>query len=86
MDAKTLTNRKTRRTTLTLEADVVVYVEERLASNKNLKEKNLINDLLRKGIKADESKSKKPVQIKPFKTKLASGMTLRKLEDMMREI
>lgn len=58
MDAKTLTNRKTRRTTLTLEADVVVYVEERLASNKNLKEKNLINDLLRKGIKADESKSK----------------------------
>ncbi len=86
MDSKTLSNRRTRRTTLTLEADVVDYVQERLAGDKTLKEKYLINDLLRKGIKADESRTKKPVTIKPFKTKLAQGMTLRKLEEIMREI
>ncbi len=86
MNTKTLVNRKTRRTTLTLEADVVDYVEQKLASDKRLKEKNLINDLLRKGIKVDESKTSKPFFIKPFKTKLAPGMTLRRLEEMMREI
>ena len=86
MDTKTLVNRKTRRTTLTLEADVVDYVEKKLAADKKLKEKNLINDLLRKGIKADESKKPEPFVINPFKTKLAPGMTLRRLEEMLDEI
>ena len=86
MDSKTLANRRTRQTTLTLEADVVDYVEQNLASDKRLKEKNLINDLLRKGIKADETTVIKLFEIKPFKTKLAKGMTLRKLEEMIDEI
>ena len=86
MDTKTLINRRTRRTTLTLEADVADYVEEKLASNKKLKEKNVINDLLRKGMTVDESKTVKPFVIKPFKTKLASGMSIERLEEMMREI
>ncbi|MEO7674899.1 MAG: hypothetical protein ABIU09_12585 [Pyrinomonadaceae bacterium] len=86
MDTKTLVNRKTRRTTLTLEADVVDYVEKKLTADKRLKEKNLINDLLRKGIKADEAKKAEPFLIKPFKTKLAPGMTIKKLEEMIREI
>jgi hypothetical protein len=86
MDTKTLVNRRTRRTTLTLEADVADYVEQKLAGDKRLKEKGVINDLLRKGIKVDESKTRKPFVIKGFKTKLAPGMTLRKLEEMMKEI
>lgn len=88
MNSNTLINRRTKRTTLTLEADVVDYVEQKLAGDRRLKEKHLINDLLRKGIKAEESNTatKKPFQIKPFKTKLASGMNLRRLEEMMDEI
>lgn len=86
MDTKTLVNRKTRRTTLTLEADVADYLEEKLASNRGLKEKNLVNDLLRKGIRADSEVKLPPFEIKPFKTKLAPGMTIEKLEEMIREI
>ena len=83
---KTLKNRRTRRTTLTLEADVADYIVQKLAGDKGLKEKNVINDLIRKGTKADESIKSTPFIIKPFKTKLAPGMTLRKLEEMMDEI
>lgn len=86
MNTKTLINRRTHRTTLTLEADVVEYVEQRLANDRRLKEKSLINDLLRKGIKVDASRSEKPFVVKPFKTRLAKGMTIEKLEEMMREI
>ena len=86
MDTKTLVNRRTRRTTLTLEADVADYIEQKLASDKGLKEKNVINDLIRKGIRLDEAKKAKPFVIKPFKTKLAPGMTVELLEEMMREI
>jgi len=86
MDTRTLTNRRTRRTTLTLEADVADYIEEKLARNQKLKEKNVVNDLIRKGIKADEAKGSKPFTVKPFKTTLADGMTARRLEEMVREI
>lgn len=86
MDASTLRNRRTRRTTLTLEADVADYVEEKLAKDRKLKEKNVINDLIRKGIKADESSEPEPFTIKPFRTKLAKGMTVERLEEMIREI
>ncbi len=86
MDTRTLTNRPTRRTTLTLEADVADYIEEKLARNQKLKEKNVINDLIRKGIKADETKGTKTFTVKPFKTKLAGGMTVERLEEMIREI
>jgi len=86
MDTRTLTNRRTRRTTLTLEADVADYIEEKLARNQKLKEKNVINELIRKGIKIDESTGTKPFAVTPFKTKLAAGMTAKRLEEMIREI
>ncbi len=86
MDTKTLINRRTRRTTLTLEGDVADYVEQKLADDPRLKEKSLINDLLRKGIKADQSKAAKPFAINPFVTKLVPGMTIDRLEEMIREI
>ncbi len=86
MDTKTLKNRKTRRTTLTLEADVADYLAEKLFRNRGLKEKNLVNDLIRKGIQVDSETTLPPFEIKPFKTKLAPGMTIEKLEEMIREI
>ena len=86
MDTKTLSHRRTRRTTLTLEADVVDYLEKKLASDKKLKEKHLINDLLRKGIKNDDAKTTRKFAIRGFKTKLKSGLTPRHLEDMLDEI
>ena len=86
MDTRTLTNRRTRRTTITLEADVADYIEEKLTHNRKLREKNIINDLIRKGIKADEPKATKAFAVKPFKTKFAAGMTVERLEEMIREI
>ena len=85
MDTKTLNHRRTRRTTLTLEADVVDYLEQKLASDKKLKEKHLINDLLRKGIKNDEVKTNKKFAIRGFKTKLRPGITPRNIEEMLDE-
>ena len=86
MDSKTLINRRTRRTTLTLEADVADYVSQKLASNKELKEKNVVNDLLRKGIREDAAREHPRFEIVGFKTKLASGITSRKLEELLDEI
>lgn len=86
MDTKNLSHRRTRRTTLTLEADVSDYVLQKLATDKRLKEKNVINDLIRKGIQVDEKKAFKPFEIKPFHTKLADGVSIERLEEMIREI
>lgn len=86
MNTNAMINRRTRRTTLTLEADVADYIERKLAGNRQLKEKTVVNDLLRKGIKIEEETKPEPFVLKPFKTKLAPGMTIRKLEEMMREI
>ena len=86
MDTKTLHHRRTRRTTLTLEADVADYLEQRLAKDKKLKEKYLINDLLRKGIKTDEEKTAEKFTVRGFKTKLKGDLTMQSLEAMLDEI
>ena len=85
MDTKTLVNRKTRRTTLTLEADVADYLAEKLARNCGLREKNLVNDLIRKGIRVDSEEKLAPFEINPFKTKLAKGITSADIERMLDE-
>jgi hypothetical protein len=85
MDTKTLANRRTRRTTLTLEADVADYIEEKLAADRRLKEKQLINGLIRKGITVETGVQRKRFHIKPFKTKLKPGITARKLEELLDE-
>ena len=86
MNTKTFVNRKTRRTTLTLESDVADYLSEKLATNSGLKEKNLVNDLIRKGIRFDSEVKLPPFEIKPFKTKLAKGVTTADIERMLDEI
>jgi hypothetical protein len=40
MDSKSLFNRRTRRTILTLEADIADYISQKLASNRELREKD----------------------------------------------
>lgn len=86
MDTKTLNHRRTRRTTLTLEADVADYIEDKLSKNRKLKEKSLINGLLRKGMRAEEETVPAKFEIKPFKTRLREGVTIEMLEEMMDEI
>lgn len=86
MDTKTLANRKTRRTTLTLEADVAEYIEGKLARNQRLKEKSLINGLIRKGIRVEVETPPVKFEIKPFETKLRPGITPEMLEDLLDEV
>ena len=51
MNTNVLKNRRTIRTTVTLEADVADFIEKKISQNIGLKEKQLINRLLRSGIK-----------------------------------
>lgn len=86
MDKNTLVNRKSRRTTLTLEADVAEYLSTKLAQNRELKEKTLVNDLLRKGINAEAAAKPRPFKIRPFKTSLARGIDAAEIENLLDEI
>ncbi len=72
---------------MTLEADVADYLADKLARNRGLKEKHVVNDLIRKGIRAESDEEKlPPFEIKPFKTKLAKGVTTADIERMLDEI
>lgn len=87
MDSKTLSHRQTRRTTLTLEADVADYIAEKLGGNKRLKEKTVVNDLLRKGIRTEvEAAERTRFEIKGFTSNFASGIDAASLEQMLDEI
>lgn len=86
MNSDTLRNRRTKRTTITLEADVADFIQDALRKDKNLKEKQLINKLLRAGIKNESSQPKVNFQIKGFKTSLADGISAGDLEKLLDEI
>jgi len=86
MNTNTLRNRRTKRTTVTLEADVADYIQDALKKDKSLKEKELINKLLRTGIKNEISRPKTTFRIKGFKSSLAEGITAENIEKMLDEI
>ena len=86
MNTDTLRNRRAKRTTVTLEADVADFFQETLRKNKNLKEKQLINKLLRAGIKNEFQEAKVNFKIKGFKSSLASGVTAGDLEKLLDEV
>ncbi len=86
MNTKTLRNRRTRRTTVTLEADVADFIQEALRKDKGLKEKNLINGLLRAGIKIEGEKKSVEFKVRPFKTSLADDITATDIEALLDEI
>lgn len=77
-----------RRTTLTLEADVNSGIQRKLRENPALKEKTLVNELLRRGLDAVEQDVAVPedFSIKPFKTSRVEGVTDNQIEEMLKEI
>lgn len=62
------------------------FIQEALRKDKNLKEKQLINKLLRAGIKNESRKTKVNFKIKGFKSSLASGVKADDLEKLLDEI
>lgn len=85
MNSDTLRNRRTKRTTLTLEADVADYIQKTLSRNKQLKEKQLINRLLRLGINNEQTDSAAPFKIKGFRTTMSPDISPEAIEQMLDE-
>ena len=71
--------------TLLVDWDVAEGISERLAASPDLKEKDLINDLLRLGLKSVE-KTLPPFELFAFPGKLREGITPEKLEELLDEI
>ncbi len=86
MNSNVLKNRRTRRTTVTLEADVADFIQETLSRNKELKEKQLINKLLRSGIKNETNQPAVKFKIEGFKSKLLPGVSADDIERMLDEV
>jgi hypothetical protein len=86
MNSNVLKNRRTKRTTVTLEADVADFIEKKLSQNKGLKEKQLINKLLRSGIKIETDQPAVNFKIEGFKSKLLPGLSLDAIEHMLDEV
>lgn len=86
MNSNVLKNRRTRRTTVTLEADVADFIEKKLDRNKGLKEKQLINKLLRSGIKNELNQPVVKFKIESFKCELSPKIEVEDLEQMLDEV
>ncbi len=86
MNSNVLKNRATRRTTVTLESDVADFIEKTLSQNKGLKEKQLINKLIRSGIKNELGQAVVKFKISGFKSELTPEISAADLERMLDEI
>jgi hypothetical protein len=86
MITTTLKNRRTKRTTITLEADVADFIQESLSKNKGIKEKQIINKLLRLGIKSEKNQPTINFKIDRFKTNLVSEISPEDIEKMLDEL
>lgn len=86
MNSNVLKNRSTKRTTVTLEADVADFIQKTLSQNKELKEKQLINKLLRSGIKNELNQPVVKFKIESFKSALSPRVAAESLEQMLDEV
>ncbi len=86
MNSDTLKHRRTKRTTITLEADVAAYIQDAISKNKGLKEKELINNLLRFGIKTASGKRSPAFNVVGFKTEMHPKIDADTLEKLLDEI
>jgi len=86
MNSNVLKNRATRRTTVTLESDVADFIQKTLSQNKGLKEKQLINKLIRSGIKNELGQAVVKFKINGFKSELTPETSAADLEQMLDEI
>jgi signal transduction histidine kinase len=79
-------NSKGRRTTLTLDKDVSDALREKMRTVSHLKEKTLINELLRKGLEQTDAANPSEFIIVPFETELAPGVTPEMIKQMLKQI
>ena len=86
MNSNVLKNRATRRTTVTLESDVADFIQKTLSQNKGLKEKQLINKLIRSGIKNELGQAVVKFKINGFKSELTPETSATDFERMLDEI
>lgn len=86
MNSDVLKNRRTRRTTVTLEADVADFIEKKISQNKGLKEKQLINKLLRSGIKNEQVETTVNFKIEGFKSRLLPDLSADDIERLLDEV
>ncbi len=85
MNSNVLKNRRTKRTTVTLEADVADFIEKKISQNKGVKEKQLINKLLRSGIKNESVETSVNFKIEGFKSQLLPHLSADDIEGMLDE-
>lgn len=71
--------------TLMIDGDVIEGIEELLAASPELKEKDLINDLLRLGLQSQDVRLA-PFKLLSFPGGLRRGITPEKLEELLDEI
>jgi len=80
-------NYSSRRTTITLGPDVSDAIRVKLRANPRLKEKTLINELLRKALKqSDVAKTDSTFRTPVFESEFAPGVTPEKVLEMMKEM
>jgi len=71
---------------VTLESDVADYIQETISKNKGLKEKDLINKLLRSGMNTVSAKAEAVFKIEGFKSELQPRIDAATLEELLDEI
>ncbi len=87
MDTTRNKHRRTVRTTLTLESDVAEAIKAQVSAKPDLTEKEVVNDLIRKGLRFNEISSRRqPFRLKTFKTGLVEGVTMQQLEELLDEV
>ena len=80
-----ITNRRSVRKTLTIDEDVAEAIKDRLKKT-NLKEKIVVNDLLRKGLSVVKGEHRKPFELVTFPSGLCEGVTIEDIERLLDEV
>ncbi len=73
------------RTTLTLEDDLAARVRE-LAHRRRISFKEAVNEVVRRGLMAQEPRSRKPVQVETFSSAFRPGIDELKLNQLLDEM
>ncbi len=73
------------RTTLTLDDDVATKLRE-LAHRRRVSFKEVVNSVLRRGLVAQESRSKRPFQVEAFRSPFRPGVDPLKLNQLNDEL
>jgi hypothetical protein len=87
MSNTSVKHRHSVRKTLTIDGDLADAIQEQLQQSANLKEKDVVNRLLRSGLNAERELKNRPVfKLPVFTGGLRKGITPEKLEELLDEI